>query len=840
MLDPMPQPEALLQHADFLRSLARSLLRDEAAADDLVQETFRTAIEHPPARDTNLRGWLGTVARNLARMGWRGEARRRVREQAVARPGAVPSLAEVAERLEVQRDVAQAVRALDEPYRTVVFLRHFEGLAPREIAQRLDLPVSTVHTRLQRAHARLREQLDRRHGRRAWSLALAGLAFPKVSAAAAVSVGVALVSNRIKIGLLILFLFGAGGVTWRATRAPARPAARAARETELEARRVDPEEAQPKAVPEVHLPSPPRDASAHVELVVLDGATGSPVADARVVVARAGKQGEEEINAALVKLLEEKDMGTLGATLDMELLSALEFAHRDGFSVPESRTDGGGRVRIDGLPAGVLDVIVAHGDHVPLRCSLPADGELHEVRLSGGGSLLVIAPGAAHGHGCIVSSGKMIPEGVAQLDESARCEIAHLAPGRYRVSIFPESASFTPLAEEEEAVDEAVEENTAPAGLADGIRLIADMTIREGETTTLDLTTRTLARVEGRVLDNARVGGRFIWLLDASGAQVATAATDDEGLFQFGSLEPGRYRITVSPVEWGALIHHDFEVPHNVAHVTLRIEPPRGALHGVVRHPTGTPLPNVQVFVEPGDLPEYFGGATGEQAVLEGMAGRARTDKQGRYRIQGLRAGPYRLLIGGKEGFVEQRVRLATDESRALDVTFDLASQPSLVVECYDESGTRVFTPVILRGPSGGIAENYVLGFGMRNTPVRIPVGRYTLSLAMRRFAPISGHEFELKKDRLLRITLRSGTAVTIHARAGSTVELVDQRGWAYPIANDVRELLNSPRARKVGTYGKILFPRVLHGMYWIRIDGKRARTVDVGDEPVEHDFREE
>jgi len=842
MDDAVPQPESLLQHAEFLRSLARSLLRDEAAADDLVQETFRTAIERPPASDHNLRGWLGAVARNLARMSWRGEARRRVREQGVAQPGAVPSPAEVAERLELQEDVARAVSTLDEPHRTVVFLRHFEGVPPREIARRLGLPVSTVHTRLQRAHARLRERLDRRHGRRAWSLALAGLALPKASTAAAVGVGAALVSHRVKIGLLVLFLFGAGGVTWRATHAPGQPAARAERDGAREAARIDADEAQPKPEAEPVPSKPaalPRDRSATVELVVLDGTTGTPVADARVVVARAGRQGEERVNAALTELLKDRELATLGATLDLELLTALEFASHGALDLPLARTDGGGRVRLGDLPAGDVDMIVAHADHVPLRWRVPADGRVHEVRLARGGALRVIAPAGAHGHGCVVSSGGAVPEGTGRLDAAARCEIARLPPGRYRVSISPEVDQFRPHPTEEVTEEEVVEDEPR-AALVDGIRIIADVTIREGATTTLDLTTRTLARIEGRVMDRARDGGRVVWLLDDRGLQIGTTTANDDGGFEFGSVEPGHYRAVVAPTGWGALVHHDFDVPHGVSRVTLRIEPPRGTLHGVVRHPTGKPASDVQVFVEPGDLPQNHGGATGARAILDGMAARARTDEGGAYRIEGLRAGPYRILIGGKEGFVERRVTLAAGESRPHDVSLDLDALPSLVIECYDEAGTRIQTPVALRGPAGGIAENYVLGFGLRTSAARIPPGSYSVSVAHPRFAPIVGQRFKLTTDRVLKVTLQRGVQVKIHARPGSSVELIDRHGWAYPTGGDLLRLLNEPRARKAGEFGEVVYPRVLRGLYGIRIDGKRVGSLDVGDQNVERDVTQE
>jgi predicted RNA polymerase sigma factor len=55
----------LLAHTAWARRLARSLTADADAADDLVQETWIAATQHPPATDRPLRPWLAVVLRNL-------------------------------------------------------------------------------------------------------------------------------------------------------------------------------------------------------------------------------------------------------------------------------------------------------------------------------------------------------------------------------------------------------------------------------------------------------------------------------------------------------------------------------------------------------------------------------------------------------------------------------------------------------------------------------------------------------------------------------------------------------------------------------------------------------
>ncbi len=159
---PPPAVQALLDEAAWIRSLARRLARDASEADDLVQETLASALEHPPDRGQQRRAWLAVVVANAARALRRSRARREVRERAAARPEAQPSTAELVERAGLQRELVEAVLELDEPYRTVVLLRFYEGLTPRAIAARLGVPVATVRTRTARAVARLRMRLDDR------------------------------------------------------------------------------------------------------------------------------------------------------------------------------------------------------------------------------------------------------------------------------------------------------------------------------------------------------------------------------------------------------------------------------------------------------------------------------------------------------------------------------------------------------------------------------------------------------------------------------------------------------------------------------------------------------
>jgi RNA polymerase sigma factor (sigma-70 family) len=179
MTDARPIPPAeLFEHAEFLKHLARRLLKDEHLAEDVVQETLVAALEHPPRERGALRAWLARTAHNLALNRRTAAGRRERHEQAAARPERMDAQHDALERLELQRTVFEQVLALDEAKRAVLFLRYHEGLTPSDIAARLGLPVKTVKTRLARGLEELRARLERRYDgdRRALGLALATLA----------------------------------------------------------------------------------------------------------------------------------------------------------------------------------------------------------------------------------------------------------------------------------------------------------------------------------------------------------------------------------------------------------------------------------------------------------------------------------------------------------------------------------------------------------------------------------------------------------------------------------------------------------------------------------------
>ncbi len=226
MTSPHPGLQRLLDERPYVRLLARQLIAEEA--DDVEQQTWLQAIQHGGARVESPRAWLARIVRNLAMTVHRGRARQRRKEQGDSAEQLVPSSAELMQQEEQRRMLVAAMDRLPGHLRTVVLLRYFEGLSPRAIARRLDVPTTTVWNQLRRALQLLRDRLDAEHGgqRRAWVLPLvpfatangmpwAGPALPALSAPT-VGIGVLAMTMKTKLLAATFVLLAATGalVLW--------------------------------------------------------------------------------------------------------------------------------------------------------------------------------------------------------------------------------------------------------------------------------------------------------------------------------------------------------------------------------------------------------------------------------------------------------------------------------------------------------------------------------------------------------------------------------------------------------------------------------------------------
>ena len=139
--------EDLLAQSGWARGLARRLVGDDGLAEEVLQEAWVAALERAP-RDRPLRSWFAVVVRNLALRLRRREAARGEVERRAARREGVPGGQQAVERLQLQRRLADALLALDEPYRSAVIARHLDGLSASEIARRQGCSTSAARHRV--------------------------------------------------------------------------------------------------------------------------------------------------------------------------------------------------------------------------------------------------------------------------------------------------------------------------------------------------------------------------------------------------------------------------------------------------------------------------------------------------------------------------------------------------------------------------------------------------------------------------------------------------------------------------------------------------------------------
>lgn len=178
--------EQLVADSSWLRRVALAIVKDEAAADDLVQDTYTIAATQTPTDGQPLRPWLARVLWNRVRTASRSERRRREREHAFGELATSPARPdEIVDRIELQRTLAGLVLDLAAAQRDVVLLHYFEGLTSKEIGVRLGISPGTVRWRLKQAIDELRERLEQRTPNRAWLPALGAFArtTPTVKAA---------------------------------------------------------------------------------------------------------------------------------------------------------------------------------------------------------------------------------------------------------------------------------------------------------------------------------------------------------------------------------------------------------------------------------------------------------------------------------------------------------------------------------------------------------------------------------------------------------------------------------------------------------------------------------
>lgn len=151
----------LIEVLPRLRRFARTITRDVHDADDLVQLAIERSLQRHAQWDGNSKfeSWMFGIMRNA----WIDEVRSRQRRNQVLAPEAAGE--HVGDRgLEPQErawSIQAALAQLPEEQRMVVGLVLVEGLAYKEAAHVLEIPIGTVMSRLSRGRETLQALLNK-------------------------------------------------------------------------------------------------------------------------------------------------------------------------------------------------------------------------------------------------------------------------------------------------------------------------------------------------------------------------------------------------------------------------------------------------------------------------------------------------------------------------------------------------------------------------------------------------------------------------------------------------------------------------------------------------------
>ena len=151
---------------------ARAILRDDAEAEDAVQEAYLQAFRALDSfrGESSLSTWLVRIAANQALMRRRRQVRQAevlpidhdngefLMEKIAAAADGEPE--REAMNAQLRRILEQRIDALPEAYRAVFMMRGVEEMSVEETAKALDVPEATVRTRFFRARALLRASLE--------------------------------------------------------------------------------------------------------------------------------------------------------------------------------------------------------------------------------------------------------------------------------------------------------------------------------------------------------------------------------------------------------------------------------------------------------------------------------------------------------------------------------------------------------------------------------------------------------------------------------------------------------------------------------------------------------
>jgi len=173
--DSKAQTYLVKTYGPYLRKIALSYVKNDAAADDVLQDCLVNAIRKIDqfSGDSPLRAWLRRIVINTALMRLRSEKRKA--EEFVdpttndfdaygtrieAHWPSMKNAEEILSQKHMAALVHKLIEELPEQYRIVLMLRDIEEMSTREVADMLEENEGTVKVRLHRARAALKKKME--------------------------------------------------------------------------------------------------------------------------------------------------------------------------------------------------------------------------------------------------------------------------------------------------------------------------------------------------------------------------------------------------------------------------------------------------------------------------------------------------------------------------------------------------------------------------------------------------------------------------------------------------------------------------------------------------------
>lgn len=368
-----------------------------------------------------------------------------------------------------------------------------------------------------------------------------------------------------------------------------------------------------------------------------------------------------------------------GATVQIEKSALFNMSAFDPRSQETAEMTGpDGRFTLSGLAPGSLNLKIRHERYSPQTAEVdivagvpPADVI---VEMGAGGAVEGTLRNSA---GELIPGGMVMlmqgfapdPDGMVSTDEYGHFRVDRLTPGSYRIMAMPLPG-----------------EDSDPGAIL-GQMQMQTVEVVEGKTTIVNIPPETGGvMVSGVVRRGAKpVEARMFWVRAAADGTTpedfAAAVSDESGAYQVRLSGPGEYRVSVQVVEDrsdqmitpGATVK--VEVPEG-EQVTRDVVVPEIVIAGIVLDAdTGEPLGQAMVAAMEHE--------EGRPDSMSPMVGSAFSDAEGRYELQGLAEGEYKIVFS-RDGYGAEILGPMTlddyEQEDGLNVSLIPASKCKVVV----------------------------------------------------------------------------------------------------------------------------------------------------------------